>query len=125
MSYEKVGKLIDSLYTRTKTGYINWEETERTGVYQVSFPKYSVRLLSQPTRSQAYNGDETQDYIIQIINEYGIVVDEVSDIDVKDIIIDSYKKMKEMHDLARRQALGVDEALDEILRDLDDLDIPF
>ena len=66
MSYEKVGKLIDSLYTSSKHGNITWEESEVDGTYQVSFPKYSVRIFYK-TSSPNYGGEGTEDYFIQII----------------------------------------------------------
>ncbi len=116
MSYEKVGRLIDSLYNNTKSADITWEESEKDGTYQVSFPKYSVRIFNRFNEHEY----DTKDYFIQIINENGIVIDEVSDIDVKEVIQDAFYKMKEIHDLARRQALGVDEALDAILGNLDE-----
>lgn len=122
MSYEKVSKLIDLLYEKTKSSKITWEESEKDNVYQMSFPKYSVRMFIRENQQDF----TSQDYFIQIINENGTVIDEVSDLDVKDIIDGSYKKMEEMYNLARRQALGVDEALDIILNNLnDEEDFPF
>lgn len=116
MSYEKVGKLIRSLHANTKAGSITWEETERHGTYQVSFPNYTIRLSNRVNPYNPYDGDT--DYVIQIINGDGDVVDEVSDVDVKDIVDNSYNVMKDLHDMARRQAFGVEKALDEILNDL-------
>ena len=118
MSYKKIGTIIQSLHEKTISGAITWEETEVDGTYQVSFPNYSVRIFS--IKSSTDN-----DYFIQIINEFGKVLDEVSDIDLKDIIDNPYKLMKEIHNSARRQALGVEDALDAILSNLDDLGIPF
>lgn len=126
MSYEKVGKLIRSLHSTSKSGKIIWEDTEKDGTYQVSFPNYTIRIFS---RINPYNPhDGNTDYVIQIINGDGDVVDEISDVDVKEIISNSYNVMREIHDIARRQVFGVEKALDEILSDLGDLDddnIPF
>lgn len=38
---------------------------------------------------------------------------------------DSYKILKEIYETARRQALGTEQALDELLNALDDDDISF
>lgn len=112
MSDEKIIEIIKRIYNKTNEGLIEWEPTERSIDYQVSFSNYSIRM-SIATRS-----DGDYDYIIKIINDYGDIIEEVNDEDIANSLPDSYEIMKSIYELARRKAMGVDNALDSILKDL-------
>lgn len=116
MSYNKIAVLIKKIHEKSTNGSIEWEGTEEEGTYQVSFSNYSVRIS---TRFNPAYPDQS-DQIIQIINSSGELVEEVSDIDLKDLIPKAYEVMKNIHELARRQVMGVEHALDSILGELDD-----
>lgn len=118
MSYRKLAMLLDALYDKTNSGAIGWDESAHSNSYETSFPNYSVLL----------NNDKSQGrdvFILYIIDANGDVVEEASDADFSEFIGDPYSKMKDMYETARRQAKGVDQALDEILKELDDSGIPF
>ncbi len=121
MSYPKIAQLVELLSKNTIDSRINWEETDQTGVFQTSFPDYTVRIFPR----QNYTQDI--DYIVQVINSNGELVEEVSDEDLTNHTDDAYKLMKGMHEIARRQVMGVESALNSILNELDDGtdDIPF
>ncbi|MDO9328151.1 MAG: hypothetical protein Q7U27_05390 [Pseudomonas sp.] len=108
MSYPKIATLVNVLLTQTSKGELNWSQTEKTGNFQASFPRYSVRIYPQGN-----------DYILQILNELGDIVEEVSDPELRDVLQDAYKTMGALHDAARRNAMGVESALDDILGFLD------
>ena len=116
MSYQKTADIIIKISKKTQDDLIEWETTERAGKYQVSFSNYSIRIFK--SISNETPGDD--DYIIQVINGYGETVEEVSDVDIKSLLPDAYKIMKNTYELARRKAMGVDEALDSILDELDE-----
>jgi hypothetical protein len=113
MSYPKIAKLIDVLLTQTEQGTLKWAQTETSDMFQASFPRYSVRLYVQQS-----NPIEV-DYVLQILNDIGEIVEEVSDPDLKDVMQGPYATMRRLHDAARRSAMGVESALDEILEFLD------
>ncbi|WP_338488003.1 hypothetical protein VRB78_18760 [Pseudomonas trivialis] len=113
MSYPKIAKLIDVLLTQTENGTLQWAQTETSDMFQASFPRYSVRLYVQSV-SQV-----DVDYVLQILNELGEIVEEVSDPDLKDVMEGPFRVMRRLHDAARRSAMGVETALDEILEFLD------
>ncbi|BBP57789.1 hypothetical protein [Pseudomonas sp. St316] len=113
MSYPKIAKLIDVLLKQTENGSLQWAQTETSDMFQASFPRYSVRLYIQ-----ADNPIEV-DYVLQILNELGEIVEEVSDPDLNDVMASPYQVMRRLHDAARRSAMGVESALDEILEFLD------
>lgn len=108
MNNEKITSLINLLYANTKSGKITWEESEIDNVYQVAFPEYSLRIC------------KPNNYVIQIINGNGAIIEEFSDeeFDTDDTVYEAYRKMKEIHNMARRQVLRIDQALDSILSNL-------
>lgn len=66
------------------------------------------------------------DYVVRIYNHEGKMIEEVADTDFGQDYPEIYKAMSEMYDTARRIAMGVEEALDEILGELkDEDDLPF
>lgn len=109
MSYPKIARLVNVLKSQTESGSLSWSQTEKPDMFQASFPNYSVRIFVK-----ASNPIE-QDYILQIINQLGEIVEEVSDPDLNGFMETPYKVMRDLHDSARRSAMGVENALDDIL----------
>ncbi|MCU1051146.1 hypothetical protein [Stenotrophomonas maltophilia] len=116
MISEKTYELASRIAEMTEKGLIQWKETELEDVFQVSFSSNSVRIWSRPSRSHPTSFE----YVMSIINWSGNVVDEVGDEDPEDLDEkqDLYGILKGCHDSARRAALGVDEAIDEIMNEL-------
>jgi hypothetical protein len=109
MSYPKIARLVSALLTQTESGSLTWAQTEKSDMFQASFPRYSVRIYTHQS-----NPIEL-DYVLQILNDFGDIVEEVSDPDLKDVLASPYVIMRDLHDAARRSAMGVESALDEIL----------
>jgi hypothetical protein len=115
MGNYKIGLLIKTLKTRTEEGLISWNETEKDGVYQVAFPNYTIRVSIRMSEQLSY------DYMVSIYNLDGKLIEEVSDPDLSSYLggdDNSYNFMRDLYDNARRNAMGVDKALDEILSKL-------
>jgi hypothetical protein len=110
MSYPKLIELVKKLQQVTSTTGLNWKTTEAEGVFQASLADYTVRLDMR--RSRMADGDE---YFVSIFNWGGELVEELGDEDAEGM----FPVMKELYELARRQALGVDKAIDSILKDLE------
>ena len=121
MSYNKLAILVNKLADKTTDHKINWEETARGDSFQVSFPEYSI--IIDTCESETESGQI--DYRIAILNNEGRIIESAVDPDFKDYIEDPYLIMKDMYETARRQTLGVEDALDSILEKLDEDDIPF
>lgn len=117
MRYEKIAKLVRKLHEKTIDGKLEWEQTDKRGVFQTSFPDYTIRISMQLEESGEY-------YYVSIYDSQGILVEQVNDVGLEGDIPDSFKLMKEMYEFARRKALGVDKALDDILSQLEE-DLPF
>lgn len=108
MSYPKMADLISTLLEKTQSGKLNWEATAMSDTFQASFPKYAVLIFSTT------HNDEL-DYVLQIINDYGEIVERVEDTDLLEVMSNPFITMRELHEAARRNAMGVEEALNDIL----------
>lgn len=114
MSYPKMANLVVSLLKQTNDGRLHWGQTEKPDVFQAAFPRYSVRMYSRQANQIEL------DYILQIINDVGDIVEEVADPELREVLDGSYRVMKDLYEAARRSAMGVEQALDDILGYLDD-----
>ena len=125
MAYDKLLTLVQLLRDRTANGKVNWEQTSEDGVFQAAFPQYSVQIFSRSTRHRD-EGREGLDYVLGIFNAEGALVEEADDLQLATTITGANRLMRELHDAARRKAMGVDDALDAIIGALGkDEDIPF
>lgn len=118
MSYVKIADLVKTLARKTSEDKVFWVQTERPNVFQTSFPSYSVRIFDKLVMTNEDENQQRLDMIVQIINENGDVVEEVSDEDLKGIFPGPFTVMRNMFDIARRQAMGVEKAIEEIMQAL-------
>ena len=127
MAYKKLATLTFGLYRETAKGRVSWEETTSTGVYQASFSNYSVTISLEDSQEGAEH-----DVRISIFNDEANVIESFSDIDLDvewfreiDANDTPYKIMHGLYETARRIALGSEQAINDILSELDDDGIPF
>ena len=108
----RLGTLVSRLSEKTKRSEIRWEEGIKEGEYQANFPTYSVRIY--PARDE--DGDEG--IWMTIIDGRGRRLETVTEFDFRQQTGDSSisSKLTELYDMGRRQALGVDRAIDELLQ---------
>jgi hypothetical protein len=125
MSLSKLAIIIEKIHEQTISGKLEWEQTEKNGVFQVSFPNYSIRMSSHPSTES----DDTQDYIISIYDSNGLLLESASDLELIEQIPGNgaaYRIMKEIYESAKGYALGVEQALDSIISELTPKDnLPF
>jgi hypothetical protein len=122
ITIEKHATVVDRLLRKTQAGDLDWKAAADDDTFQVSFRDSSLRI--QETRVNR-RGQSTVDYIISLINAEGAVVETFSGVQLDEAFGDSFSetwffKTKELHELARRTALGSDKILNEILEELDD-----
>jgi hypothetical protein len=123
MADDKLVKLVRGLNKQTLAGKIAWESTDRVGVFEVSYPNYSIRISVKEKET-------SEDIWITIINDLGDTVESFSDVTISSSLPNSYRVMSNIYAEARRIAMGVNAALDEILGDMglyddEEEDIPF
>lgn len=113
MSGQKIVALAKTLAERTARGELDWEESERPGVFQLSFSNSSVRIYHRESRQQR----GSREFVLSIHNSVGVEVEEVGDESLP--VDDAFPMMRQMYEEARRKAMGVDTAIDSILEDLE------
>jgi hypothetical protein len=108
---DKVRLFVEKLAQKTEEGKVSWERTADEGMFQAAFPNYTVQVFSRVNR------DETVDYVVQIRDEDGVVIEEATEevLKVGKYDRDTLELLAKMFRNARRKALGVDKAVDSIL----------
>lgn len=111
MGKEKIAGLVVALNNATVAGRVVWSVTESDGIFQASFPNHSVRIYLVSNDSGF-----DDDYVLEIVNEFGEVVESVRDPELRGAVDEPYLFMRELYEMARRGAMGVDQAIDDIMR---------
>jgi hypothetical protein len=116
MANDKLIRLVQLISQKTESGELKWEETAQENTFQVAFPKYVVQIALIPDE-QMY-----ATYSLRILNDRNVVIEEVTPDSLNPYEPKSYEDSKrifrELYEAARRQALGVEQALDTLLQKL-------
>lgn len=110
----KYATLAQRLVARQAKGRLDWKETETEGLFQVSFPDYSIRIQLQ---ENPYGRDYA---VVSIYNDEGTELDTFTSLALQDEWPDANEQLVQLYQFARRAALGVDKAIDSLLRELGD-----
>ena len=120
MSDDKALNLVRLLYKRTTAGSIDWQYARKDEV-SASVDEYSLVLRRQ--EDQDY--PEQPDYFLTLVDSQGRNIETISNISLRPLMdrvgdegLNPYQLLAETYRLARRKALGVDEALDSVLKRL-------
>jgi hypothetical protein len=115
---QKVVELVSRLHKNTQEKKITWTPTFDRNAFDATFPRYNVRIERTLV-------EDDVDMVVTISNDQGVDVDRFSD---RDLMNDFPEKaphgnwftfMAEIFEMARRQALKAEEAIDAILGELD------
>jgi hypothetical protein len=103
MAIVTLSEIATLLLDNTKTGAIRWEKTPVKGEFQAPFSRYAIKIRGNSDAPSLYlydqDGDIVEDYsAMAAVNEGRLNI------------------LRELYELARRRALGADEALDEIAK---------
>lgn len=111
MATEKDRNFVDFLLEATRSGKLKWEATASFDEFAAGVKgKYKV-VVNQRNVSNNFDPDVVQQLILRNADDQ-----ELMDVSNKD-----FNSVRELYELARRNALNVDAALDEIMGE----DIPF
>lgn len=113
MSYAKIAKVVDSLIINTELGKIIWKEN----LIDENTFKYSSANTSVIIGKKQHDYDEFSIFI-EIYDKNGKQIEIVTDDDLSGFFDSSYQKMDNLFAVARRQALGVEQILDNLLEEL-------
>lgn len=109
MSSPKFVAILESLVRRTEAGTLKWAEGPNERFYFAALPSYGIMI-----------GERGGDAILQILGKDGQLVEQVTDVDMMPYMANPYTMMITLVNAAHRSAQGVEQALDDILRDLEE-----
>ena len=123
---QRLVKITKKLCELTDIGKISWEETASKNVFQTPFSNYTLHIALRSNKDAA----DLEDIVITIFNDEGISIESFTDEDIGHLDDffngeNTYRSMNRLYDRARRISLGSEQALNEILSELDDLVPPF
>jgi hypothetical protein len=115
MSTNRYIQLLQLLVEQTDSGKLDWKDTGEESKFFVAFPNYSILISEEPGESVLF-----PEYYISVVNSEGRIVDRFSAATLPSEILgkNSYNVMRDLFSQARRSALRVDEALDNIIAHL-------
>ena len=105
---EKRLAIANKLLERTDRGAVKWEEAAEEKKFLTSFSQYSVAI--RKTLSLGWGPDQ---YTISLIDAAGKLLEEVSEKESSSAVLTT------LYQKARREALGVEKALDDVLGSLE------
>ena len=104
MVQDKLIALIETLAEKSEAEDLEWEAAAGSNSYQINFPRYTVTIFE-------LDDEEVPAYRLTITNERGELVETV----LASNFGGMYQQLETVFSGARRKAMGVDSALDEIL----------
>ncbi len=106
-------ELVRTLFDKTMDNMLVWESSAEDGVYQLSYPNFSIQIFERLTQ-------QGSDIVIHVFNENADLVDEITDVDIQDTgeFESAYHIMSDIYKKARAQALGTEKVIDDILKQL-------
>jgi hypothetical protein len=110
---KKLITVITRLYAKTKADVVDWEPSEDANILAVKFSDYTltlVRMLATKDHAESFN--------LSIANSDGAVIQEMDSSTARD---NGFPDMSDLFYRARRHAVDLNSALEDILKDLDDL----
>jgi hypothetical protein len=116
----KVVELLRRLTLGTEEGRVRWEATARPDTFQATFPRYSVTIRSD---EDPESWRETFEFAI--LNQEGSVMEKATPGSLSTEDATSLATLQTLFTAARRNAMGLNEALDEIMEDLPEEKPPF
>jgi len=122
MSKQKVATIVQRLHGATISGKVDWELTEKEGVYQASYPDFSIRISTQPAIEP--EPEVFIDYVLSIYNNKGTLLESVTDVELQGEVTTPFKTLGEIYESARGYALGLEQTLDSIINSLPE-EFPF
>lgn len=113
MNSEKAAILVNTLLRRTEEHKINWTSTSSERAFEASFSNRTLRV------NERWDPDDsTHYYFLELVNEQGEVVDTIWPYEIRRTLREAKEAIASIYSLARDQALGIDDAADELLEEM-------
>src|SRR5436305_644241 len=101
MAKSKNELLVDRLHERTFTNKLVWEKTVDVDAYQVVFGVHSIQVAKREDRD-SWGNVVGYSFSLEIYDEEGTTIEEIRASDLEE---SASLKLKDLYNLARRQAL--------------------
>lgn len=117
----RFGALLDRLLHLTHTQAIHWSKSisrRSTG------EPFSVNLTASTVRIRSKDDDGLAPYVVEVLDSTGVVVESIERSSFHDATENSNYNivLSELYSLARRDALDVNNILDNLIQELDEED---
>ena len=116
MAKDKVVAMVEGLLVADKERLLDLKRSPHRGKFSASFPQYSVAL-----EQEQYDGEFGPDVVtsLSIYDDNAELIDQYTDYQLQSLGLDSAKRLlNTLYESARRQAMGVEAALDTIIAGL-------
>jgi hypothetical protein len=104
--------VLARLYAKTKADVVDWEPSEDASFFAVKFSDYTISIQHMLAR-----GNIPELFNLSIANSDGAAIQEMDSLTAKD---NGFADMPDMFYRARRHAVDLNSALEDILKELDD-----
>jgi hypothetical protein len=110
---KKLILVMNKIYARTKADVLDWEPSEDPNIFAVKFADYTVSIERVPETEKA-----PESFNLSIANSDGLVIQELDSYLASK---NGFADMKDLFDRTRRRAVDINGALDDLIRELDEL----
>ena len=110
---KKLITVLTRLYAKTKVDVVDWEPSEDPNLFAVRFPDYTISI-----QRMLASGNTPEWYNITIANGDGAAIQEMDSSTARN---NGFADMSDLFYRARRHAVDLNSALDDILKALEHL----
>jgi hypothetical protein len=110
---KKLITVIARLHAKTKADVVDWEPSEDANIFAVKFSDYAISI-----QHLLATANYPELFTLKIANSDGAVIQEMDSITAKD---NGFADMSDLFYRARRHAVDLNSALDDLLKELDEL----
>ena len=106
--------LVEKLLALTQEGKVDWRDTADEDTFLAAFPKYVVTVRKSEDSFDSYGSKSEDSFDIRVADESGRTLEEATG----GLNPRLRQNLRLLHEMARRRALHVDEALSDLLSSL-------
>jgi hypothetical protein len=110
---KKLLTVLNKIHARTKADVLDWKPSEDPNVFAAKVADYTISIERAPETVRA-----PESFNLSIANSDGLVIQELDSYLASK---NGFDDMKDIVDRARRHALDINGALDDLTRELDEL----
>jgi hypothetical protein len=110
---KKLITMMTRLYAKTKADLVEWEPSEDASLFAVKFSDYTISI-----QHMLATGNNPEWFNLAIANSDGVPIQEMDSKTARD---NGFADMPDLFYRARRHAVDLNAALDDILKELDHL----